>query len=143
MRILVAIEDETFLENLQSEIWDSGHDAEITTNVQQCSAILDRLKPDVLVIERDLLWGDCDRLRTKLQGTPELDSVPIVVLMVPPGERVEVMPHPRVVAWLEKPFRSGDSWRQIQLVLGGRLSFPPSKPHRLAPLRIRKGYQVS
>jgi len=122
MQILIAAADESFLESFQAYIWDSGYDAEITTNGLQCRAILDRCRPDVIVIDRELLWGDCDGLLAQLQSDPALSSIPIVVLIGDASEQLGALPNSQVVAWLEKPCQLSDSLHHIQSALGSHRS---------------------
>lgn len=127
MRILIADTNETFLEKFQAHLWDNGFDAEITMSGLQCCAILDRCRPDIIVIEQELLWGECEGVITKLQSDPELSSIPIVVLVGEPREEWEGPTNPRVVAWIEKPFQLSESWCQIQSVLVRQN--PPQPPN--------------
>ena len=55
MRVLLADADEAFLEVVQRFLWDRGHDAEIAGSGLECAAIWREFRPDVLVLDADLL----------------------------------------------------------------------------------------
>jgi len=118
MRILIADSDHTFLEAFQSYMWDNGYDTETATNGLECSAILYRFVPDVLVIERELLWGGCDGVLAKMQDEPTLSQIPIVVLIANSNDEYESLSNPNVVAWMQKPFQLRDSLDQITWAVG-------------------------
>ena len=118
MRILIADADRTFLETFQTYLWDKGYDAETATNGLECSAVLYRYVPDVLVIARDLLWGGCDGVLAKMQDDPMFSHIPIIVLVTTPSDEYETLSNPSVVAWMQKPFQLRDSLDQITWALG-------------------------
>lgn len=118
MRILIADSDRTFLENFQSYIWDNGFDAETATTGLECSAILYRYVPDILVIDRELLWGGCDGVLAKMQADPTLAQIPIIILMTYTEDESQSFSNPNVVAWMQKPFQLRDSLDQITWAMG-------------------------
>ena len=118
MRILIADADATFLEAFQAYMWENGFDAETSTNGLECSEILNRFIPDVLVIERNLLWGGCEGVLAKMQNDPRLLQIPIVVLVSNSEDEYDTLSNPNVVAWLRKPFLLRDSLDQITWAMG-------------------------
>ncbi len=123
MRILIADADQNFLEAFQSSLWDLGHDAELATTGLECSAILYRFIPDVLIIERDLLWGGCDGILAKMQDNAELSRIPVIVLATDPQESDPSPASPNIVARMHKPCQLRDAVEQILSVVG------PAPPH--------------
>ena len=113
MRILIADADWTFLESFQSSMWDRGHDAELATTGLECSAILYRFIPDVLIIERDLVWGGCDGILTRMQDSADLSQVPVVILVSDLRDTDPDLASPPVVAWIQKACQTRDAFEQI------------------------------
>ncbi|MFO1006737.1 MAG: hypothetical protein U0929_12325 [Planctomycetaceae bacterium] len=113
MRILIADTDQRFLESFQSYMWECGHDAEFATNGIECSAILYRFTPDVMIIERGLLWGGCDGILDKMQQEPELAQIPVIILVTTSQTAHERWVYPNIVAWMQKPFQLRDTLEQI------------------------------
>ncbi len=109
MRILMADPNETFLEVLQSYLWNRGHEAEIAIDGLECIAMLRDFVPDVLVMERDLRWGGCDGVLTRMSEEPSLAKIPTILTAdngAPNASRAFVVPqHAPIVGWLYKPFR--------------------------------------
>jgi DNA-binding response OmpR family regulator len=107
MRILIADNDEPRLGIMQSYLWDHGHEAEIAADGLECIAILQEFVPDALVLDQELLWGGCDGVMAQVGDDPLLCQIP-VILVVDEREKFYSSAHPRVVAWLKKPFRLSD-----------------------------------
>jgi CheY-like chemotaxis protein len=112
MRILIADDDEAFLEILQSYLWDRGHEAEIASDGLECITILRDFAPDVLLLERDLLWGGSDGVLAQMRDDPLIPRIP-VILMTDSPEEFDALTNPIVVALLRKPFRLSDLLEQI------------------------------
>jgi DNA-binding response OmpR family regulator len=113
MRILIADADQNFVESFQSYMWECGHDAEFATTGIECSAILYRFTPDVLIIERGLLWGGCDGILAKMQDQPDLAQIPVIILIATSPAVNEHWDYPNIVAWMQKPFQLRDTLEQI------------------------------
>jgi DNA-binding response OmpR family regulator len=109
MRVLLAGPDHAFLEVTQSFLWDFGHEAEIASDGIDCISILREFLPDVLVLDRDLLWGGSDGVLA-LMADDSLLSETAVVLMGEESdmddELVALSRSP--VACLAKPYRLGE-----------------------------------
>lgn len=127
MRILIADADRNFLESFQSSMWDFGHDAELATTGLECSAILYRFIPDVLIIERDLLWGGCDGILAKMQDSDALSQIPVIILASDPQDTDSELASPPVVACIQKPCQMRDALEQI---LSAVRSLPLGKESR-------------
>jgi DNA-binding response OmpR family regulator len=109
MRILIADRNETLLEVLQSFLWDRGHEVEIAGTGLECLAILRDFSPDVVVLDRDLLWGGTSGVLAEMQANPELAHLPVILLAnEESGLLGELLCMSQVTDWLQKPFRLGD-----------------------------------
>lgn len=118
MRILIADADRNFLESFQSYMWDCGHDAEFATTGLECSAILYRFIPDVLIIERDLLWGGCDGILAKMRDSADLSRIPVIILASDPQEAAAKLASPNIVARMKKSCQLRDALEQILSAVG-------------------------
>lgn len=115
MRILITDGDEAFLEILQSYLWDRGHEAEVATDGLECIATLRDFVPDVLVLERDLLWGGCDGIMAQMRDDSALSETPVILMAdEDPLEEFGHLTNPPLIGWLKKPFTLADLLRQIQ-----------------------------
>lgn len=112
MRVLLADTDEVHLEIVQSFLWDRGHEAEIATDALECLSILREFLPDVLVLDRDLLWGGSEGVLAALQDDPLLPETPVILTTDGDLEEPLVGLARLPLACLVKPYRLGDLlWR--------------------------------
>lgn len=121
MRVLLADGDVDQLECLQSWLWDCGHEAEIAADGMECCATLPEFLPDVVVLERDLLWGGGAGVRDLMREDPALAGIP-VILVADGGfapEDYESLSDPPIAGWLQKPFRPSDLLSQLATVRRG------------------------
>jgi CheY-like chemotaxis protein len=104
-RILLADEDDEFLEILQSFLFDRGYQCEVTHSGLECLALLRRFAPDLLVLDNDLLWGGADGVLSRMWEEPCLRRIPVIFTS---GERAETrsqsLNSSPVVTQLVKPF---------------------------------------
>jgi DNA-binding response OmpR family regulator len=112
MRIVLADRDLPFLESVQSFLWDRGHEAEIATDALKCLALLRELRPDVLALSSDLLWGGSEGVLAEMRNDEVLQEVPVLLLL---GSLTEtsLRRHPQVISTARRPFRLDDLTRQI------------------------------
>ncbi len=109
MRVLITGADETFLEILQSYLWDRGHETEIATTGLECMAIVREFVPEVLVLGDELLWGGCDGVLALMGESFAL--VPKSVILISENRHYRSLPlglRWSIVKILHKPFRLGD-----------------------------------
>jgi CheY-like chemotaxis protein len=125
MRILIADGDEPFLDILQAYLWSRGHETETATDGLKCHARLREFRPDVLVLDRELLWGGSDGVLAVMRDDPLKRAIP-VILVADSADNLDDSPHQSVVAWLRKPYRLSDLLGQIESDCG---------PERLTVLR--------
>lgn len=104
-RILLADEDDEFLEILQSFLFNRGYQCEVTHSGLECLALLRRFEPDILVLGNDLLWGGAEGVLARMREEPCFRRIPVIFTS---GDRAENrsrdLVSPSVVAHLEKPF---------------------------------------
>lgn len=124
MRILIADFDETYLEILQSYLWDHGYEAEFATSGMECVAVLKDFLPDVLLLERDLLWGGGDGVLDEMRKDPRLSNIPVVLI----SNRRPDFNDPingNIAAWLKKPFQLSQLLDQVTFVTRTQRSKQP------------------
>jgi two-component system OmpR family response regulator len=78
MRVLIADADAALLEILRSFLRDRGHEVEIAGDGLECLSTLREFAPDVLVLDRDLLWGGGDGVMARMCEDPSLADVPVI-----------------------------------------------------------------
>lgn len=113
MRILIADADKSVRDILQSFLWDEGHEVEIAADGAECLAILRDFVPDVFVLDRNLLWGDCDEVLDLLGNDSELSQIPVILLETPAAVSPE-MTNSSIVGRLQKPFRLREMQTKLQ-----------------------------
>jgi DNA-binding response OmpR family regulator len=112
MRVLLADADEVHLEIVQSFLWDRGHEAEIATDALECLSILREFLPDVLVLDRDLLWGGSEGVLAAMHNDPLLPEISVVLTTDGELEEPLIGLARLPLACLAKPYRLGDLlWR--------------------------------
>jgi CheY-like chemotaxis protein len=104
-RILLADEDEEFLEIMQSFLFPRGFECLTTRSVLECLALIRRFKPEVLVLDDDLRRGGGVTVLCRMQKEPAFGQLPVIFTG---GEdaphRTERFLGRPVVAQLTKPF---------------------------------------
>lgn len=80
MRILFADGDTAFLAVTQRYMSQHGHHAETASNGLECVACLQRAVPDVVILERDMLWGGGDGVRAVMHQDPRWQKVPVIMI---------------------------------------------------------------
>ena len=114
MRVLIADRDGAALEILQTFLWERGYDVEIAGNGLECMAMLREFEPDVLVLDRDLLWGGCDGVMSQMHEDPVAAETP-VILMVNENliEQFDTKLEAPLVGLLWKPIRLSELLGQL------------------------------
>ena len=117
MRVVIADNDEPFLDLLQAYLWNFGHKAEITTTGIQCIATMRQLVPDVLVVDNELLWGGGAGVVAEMSSDRRLCQIPII-LLADSQEEFDDLANPQVITWLPKPFRLHELLRWLTSAAG-------------------------
>jgi DNA-binding response OmpR family regulator len=76
MPVLIADGEDVFLEVVQRYISHHGHEVIIATKGLVCIASMRRYVPDLVVFERELLWGGSDGVRLSCNKTPRVRRFP-------------------------------------------------------------------
>jgi DNA-binding response OmpR family regulator len=113
MRVLIADTDDEFLEILQSFLRGRGHAVEIAGDGLECLTMLREFAPDMLVLDRDLLWGGGDGVMAYMREDPSLAGVPVVFVA---DEDASDKPAGFYSRWLQRPFRLSDLLARINSV---------------------------
>jgi DNA-binding response OmpR family regulator len=111
MRVLIADADPALLEILQSFLRGRGHEVEMAGDGLECLSTLRRFAPDVLVLDRDLLWGGGDGVMAHMREDPSLADVPVIVLA---DQDISDKPGGLRAGWLRKPYRFSDLLGRIK-----------------------------
>lgn len=109
MRVLIANGDQRFLGVAQQYLSDHGHEVNIATNGLESVAMLRRCSPDVVVLDRELLWGGSDGVRACMLQVPRWSDIPVVLTsddVVP--EEFGNTACPPLAGHLQKPFQLED-----------------------------------
>lgn len=115
MRVLIADGDQAFLDVVQQYLSRHGYEVKTATNGLESVAILQRDVPDVVVLQRELLWGGGDGVLALMQQLSWWSTIP-VILTSDDGLPEESYPIscPQLVAQLQKPYRLDDLLGHLQ-----------------------------
>jgi len=109
MRVLIAEGDKVFLDIAQDYLLHCGLEVNVATNGLETVAALQRDLPDVVVLDREMLWGGADGVRALMRQVPRWSEIPVILTST------DVMPEefssaagPPVAARLRKPYRLRD-----------------------------------
>jgi DNA-binding NtrC family response regulator len=109
MRVLIADRDHAFLEVAQRYLSRQGHEVKTATNGLESVALLHHDVPDVVVLQRELLWGGGDGVVALMQQLSEWSKIPVILTSdggIP--EESCLITCPQLVAQLQKPYRLED-----------------------------------
>jgi len=109
LRILIADGDEVWLETAQRYLTHYGHEVKTARNGLEAVAGLRHDQPNVVVLERELLWGGSDGVRALMRKIPRWAEIPLILTSsdaIPDDS--DSFTGPPVVARLQKPFRLQD-----------------------------------
>jgi CheY-like chemotaxis protein len=109
MRVLIAEGDKVFLDIAQDYLLHCGLEVNVATNGVEAVASLRRDRPDVVVLDRELLWGGEDGVRALMRQVSRWSEIPVILTStdVMPEEFSSAVGAP-VVARLRKPYRLRD-----------------------------------
>jgi len=105
MRVLIADGDEAFLEVAQRYLSRHGLEVKTATNGLQSVALLRRDVPDVVVLQRELLWGSGDGVRALMQQDPGWSEIPVILTSDDELPEESCYASPPLAAQLQKPYR--------------------------------------
>ena len=109
VRLFIADTDVVWLELLQLWLRDQGNQVEVASDGLACMSVLREFVPDVVVLDRELLWGGCDGVLDQMVSDADLAGIPIILVSdTDPGQDALLKNLPSPDAWLRKPFRLGE-----------------------------------
>jgi DNA-binding response OmpR family regulator len=115
MRVLIANGDEAFLTVAQYYLSHHGHEVKIAKNGLESFAILRRYVPDVVVLERELLWGGSDGVRALMKQEPRWSEIPVILTSDNVlTDESNAAASPSLAAQLQKPYRLEDLIGHLQ-----------------------------
>jgi len=119
MRILVADGNDVLLDLLESFLRDRGHRVTLARDGLECARELRRLLPDVVLLERNLLWGGSDGVIALMQDRLG-PATPPVILMTDRNDALhdDDSSPSLVVESLPKPFRLSAITRSLDAAVG-------------------------
>lgn len=79
-RVLLADPDRALLDTHEDVLTQHGYQVETAVDGLDCLAKLRAFRPDLLVLEPDLLWGDGAGILTLMYQEPDVPYVPVVVV---------------------------------------------------------------
>lgn len=79
MRVLMVDADERLLEAAQGFLWSHGYETIVARHALDCVLIMSEFPPDVLVLDRELLWGGSDGVLEWIGDRPHFADVPVVL----------------------------------------------------------------
>lgn len=104
-----------FLEQAQHYLLQRGHDAKAAFDGLECADILCDFVPDVVVLDRWMLWGGCQGVIALMCEHPELSQTPtILIANDDPHDQFDTSMNPRLFQWLQKPFRLSELLNRIE-----------------------------
>lgn len=101
--LLIADSNNAVLNLHAKFLTDQGYRVNIATDGLACLDYLRRYWPDVLILDRSLLWGGADGLLAQMREGNDLPSVPVILTST--SNFAEDDFRSPVVARLMKPFR--------------------------------------
>lgn len=109
MRILLADNDEQFLDVVKAYLSANGHVVETTTSGLGCINMLREFSPELLFLDRELRWGGSNGVLAQMANESTLTQIPVI--LVSNGDKLEKFNSdiaPLLAGWIEKPFWLGD-----------------------------------
>lgn len=127
MRVLLSGIDSQVRDRVTSLMRELGHELRIVGTGLECLDALRDFVPDILVLERNLLWGGGDGVIARMSEEPELSEIPIILLEK--KEEVGWGSTPgKVLGKMSVPFKLKDLLRfrrELQLAEPGTLVAAP------------------
>lgn len=117
-QLLIADSDTTTLDRCRPYFSNRGYQVEVAANGLRCLQALRRLPPDILVVERELLWGGGDGILAWLrESSPRWPGV--VVLTSGEFDALPFELAPPVKALLPRPYSMLTLFERIQQARDG------------------------
>lgn len=115
MRIVVADQDDSFLEPFQSVLRARGHEVATVSDGLSCLNALRDFEPDVLAISSNLLWGGSEGVLSVMQEDSALRNLPVLLLQAD-QEGFGLRRHPMIVSAARRPYQLYDLTNQCEFL---------------------------
>lgn len=112
-RVLLADSDTEILDLYRSYFGRHWYGVETVGSGVECVAALRAIRPDVLVLHRNLLWGGFDGVMERIRNDRDLPLVPVVAIEEHHCDRPR---DAQIFATLTTPFRLGELDRVLRRV---------------------------
>lgn len=115
---VLVIDDELEMLNLiKYTLEKAGFQVEICDNGRQAWDLIQKLKPDLLILDVMLPGIDGYSLQIKISQEEATSKIPIIVLTALEPSRTLFSKFPQVVGFMTKPFRTEDLADKVQKAL--------------------------
>lgn len=111
-RVLIADSNTEMLEFYQRFFGRCWYDVETVSSGLQCITALREMRPHLLVLHRNLLWGGFEGVMDRIRRDRDLPLVPVVAIEEHGCESTS--DDPQIFATLTTPFRMGDLDRMLR-----------------------------
>jgi CheY-like chemotaxis protein len=128
-RVLIAESDAELVAFLQRFLTRRGYAVETAAGGLECLEKLHRFRPQVLVLNVQLLWGGGDGVLARLREGGDVPPVPVVLT----GADGNGPDAPPVVRRLLKPFSLADLLDSVHSAAPGGRTGPPAEGQARAP----------
>lgn len=115
MRIVVADQDDSFLEPFQLVLRARGHEVATVSDGLSCLNALRDFEPDVLAMSSDLLWGGSEGVLSVMQEDRELHDLPVLLLQAD-SNGLGLRRHPMIVSTARRPYHLKDLMSQCEFL---------------------------
>jgi len=117
--IVLADGDSTLLKLVECYLSFRGHAVFPANDAVDAMTALRAVRPDIVVVDTELLWGGWKGIRALMNEDPFLSEIPMVLIADRvPADDVRQSSRPVIASWLRKPFRL----IQLQLAIENSLT---------------------
>lgn len=116
-KILVVDDEPEVLGLIQYGLESAGYEVSTCDNGRQVWDMLQKNKPDLLVLDVMLPGEDGYSLQTKISQDESTKDIPVIVLTALEPSKMLFQKFPQVAAFITKPFRSEELLELVQAAL--------------------------
>ncbi len=116
-KILVVDDEPEVLGLIQYGLESAGYEVSTCDNGRQVWDMLQKNKPDLLVLDVMLPGEDGYSLQTKISQDESTKDIPVIVLTALEPSKMLFQKFPQVAAFITKPFRSEELLELVQSAL--------------------------
>jgi DNA-binding response OmpR family regulator len=117
-KVLVADDEEEIVELLKSSFEMQGYSVVSTLHGSLLLNLVEREKPDLLVLDVMLPGIDGYSLQFQLSQGDATRNIPVIVITALPASRSLFEKFPQVKMFLNKPFDTGELLKKVKEILG-------------------------